>query len=164
MEEVKAPNSYETAGKTVIFLAGSIEQGKATPWQKQIAEELKDFQNLVVLNPRRDDWDSSWVQSKMNPEFREQVTWELVGQEKSNIVAMYFDPETKSPITLLELGLFHKKVILFCPEGYCRKGNVDVTADFFKIEQANSWEEFMEKIRAAIVTAEDARLRVIWQE
>ena len=57
-----------------------------------------------------------------------QVEWELEGLELCDIIIMYFDSNTKSPISLLELGLFahKKKMIVFCPNGFWRKGNVDV--------------------------------------
>ena len=39
----------------------------------------------------------------------------------------YFSPETKAPISLLELGAFKdKECIVCCPEGFYRKGNVDI--------------------------------------
>ena len=41
---------------------------------------------------------------------------------------MYLAPETKSPISLLELGLHAAggKMIVVCPEGFWRKGNVEI--------------------------------------
>jgi hypothetical protein len=61
--------------------------------------------NYNIFNPRRNDWDSSWIQSYENPQFSQQVKWELNALEKSDLIIMYLDPETKSPISLLELGL-----------------------------------------------------------
>ncbi len=113
-----------------IFLAGSIEMGKAIDWQKKVENDLKD-QNVVIYNPRRDDWDSSWIQKIENPKFNQQVTWELTALDESDVIAMYFAPNTLSPISLLEMG-FHlgknpEKLVVFCPDGYERKGNVDIT-------------------------------------
>ncbi len=56
-----------------IFLAGSIEMGKAEDWQTQLTNLLT---GVRVFNPRRDDWDPSWTQSITNPNFKEQVEWE----------------------------------------------------------------------------------------
>ena len=111
----------------IIFLAGSIEMGSAENWQIKVEEALKDHEG-VILNPRRDDWDSSWEQSIDNSQFREQVEWELYGLDISTMVFMYFDPNTKSPISLLELGLYARntKMIVVCPKGFWRKGNVDI--------------------------------------
>ncbi|MBA7539150.1 hypothetical protein ES705_31429 [subsurface metagenome] len=126
----------EFSGKSV-FLAGSIEMGKAENWQQRLSREL---QNITVLNPRRDDWDNTWIQSIDNPQFREQVEWELEALEIANIIVIYFDKTTKSPITLLELGLFAHtgKLIVCCPNGYWRKGNVDIVCNRYGIEQVET--------------------------
>jgi len=102
--EIKAPNDYENTLRPHVFLAGSIEMGKAENWQKRVAEALTD---ATVLNPRRDDWDSSWKQSIKNQKFRKQVEWELGAQQDADLILMHFEPGTQSPITLLELGLSH---------------------------------------------------------
>ena len=58
---------------------------------------------------------------------------------------MYFDPNTKSPISLLELGLFahSKKLIVCCPEGFWRKGNVDIVCDKYGIPNYDSLEKLL---------------------
>lgn len=134
--EIKAPNDFADAPHPWVFLAGSIEMGKAENWQESVAKALPD---VTILNPRRDDWDSSWVQSIDNPQFREQVEWELLAQERANLILFYFSPGTQSPITLLELGLFARhNLIVCCPEGYWRKGNVDIVCKRYGIPQAES--------------------------
>jgi len=135
-------------GKTSIFLAGSIEMGEAEDWQSFVISKLQDL-NIVVLNPRRDAWNSSWIQSIKNPLFREQVEWELSGQEKSDMIAMYFAPATKAPITLLELGLFapSKKVIVCCPENFWRRGNVEIVCAKYKIPLISDLESLIEKVK-----------------
>ena len=126
MIEVKAPQSYKKT-KHMIFLAGSIEMGSAEDWQTKVTEALRGY-DVTILNPRRDDWDSSWKQTIEDPKFREQVEWELQALEEATEILMYFDPKTKSPISLLELGLFAKsgKLIVCCPDGFWRKGNVEI--------------------------------------
>lgn len=135
--------------KISIFLAGSIEMGVAEDWQSKIEEELKDY-NVIIFNPRRDNWDSSWEQSIHNPQFREQVEWELDHLDKSDIILMYFDENTKSPISLLELGLYAAsgKMILYCPEGFWRKGNVDIVATRYGIRQVHSMTELLVAVRS----------------
>ena len=92
---------------------------------------------LFRSNPRRDDWDSSWRQQIGDGQFREQVDWELAAQEAADRILMYFSPGTKSPITLLELGLAARtgKLIVCCPDGFWRKGNVDVVCARYGVEQ-----------------------------
>ena len=110
-----------------VFLAGSIEMGVAEDWQSQVTGALA-ARDVVLLNPRRDDWDSNWRQHIDDPQFRGQVEWELAAQERADLIIMYFVPSTRSPITLLELGLFARsgKLRVCCPEPFWRKGNVDV--------------------------------------
>ena len=164
MQEVKAPNEYVLAGKVGVFLAGSIEMGVAVNWQERLAGELQDYENLVLLNPRRDNWDPSWLQDEHCAKFNEQVSWELEAQERADFVVMYFDPKTKSPVSLLELGLFHQKMIVLCPEGYFRKGNVDIVCKRYHVKMASSWENMVEMIRQEIETTESLKLRRIWSE
>ena len=69
--------------------------------------------------------------------------------EKADVILIYFDPKTKSPISLLELGLFAKsrKLVVCCPEGFWRKGNVDIVCDRFGIEQVEDLEEAIDLIK-----------------
>lgn len=135
-----------------VFLAGSIEGGDAEEWQKQVVGMLKDS-NVNVFNPRRVDWDATWVQSIQHPQFKQQVEWELEHIQKADIVFFYFSPTTKAPITLLEFGLIAgqspKKCIVMCPEGYWKKGNVDIVCQQFDIKQVDTFEQAVKLIRQA---------------
>ena len=133
MHLIKAPESISKNHRTdkLIFLAGSIEMGLAEDWQTRVAKHLQNQLDYTLLNPRRDDWDSSWVQSIENPNFYQQVNWELNGLERADTIILYLSPETKSPISLLELGLFAAsgKLLVCCPSGFWRKGNVDIVCE-----------------------------------
>ena len=140
-----------------VFLAGSIEMGKAEDWQTQVINSLKEQEGAVtctVLNPRRDDWDSSWVQSIENPQFREQVEWELNAMDAATLIIMNFCPETQSPITLLELGLHARsgKLVVCCPKGFWRRGNVEVVCQRFGIKLVESFDELIEYTKAYLRT------------
>lgn len=150
--EVQAPNSVTIDQEYVnVFLAGSIEMGVAEKWQEKVIAALSD-KRIRFLNPRREDWDSSWKQDIENENFVEQVTWELSSLELAHIIIMYFDPNTKSPISLLELGLHAKeqKLVVLCPEGFWRKGNVDVVCEYYNINQVDTFDELIAFIRATI--------------
>lgn len=150
--EVQAPNEVVLDTEYVnVFLAGSIEMGVAEKWQEKVIAALSD-KPIKFLNPRREDWDSSWKQNINNDNFVEQVIWELSSLELAQIVIMYFDPNTKSPISLLELGLHAKeqKLVVLCPEGFWRKGNVDVVCEYYGINQVDTFDELIEFIRSTI--------------
>ena len=140
MRIIQPPNKIQlNNNEFAIFLAGSIESGLAEKWQDKIIEQLKGYDNLVLLNPRREEWNNAAIMSIDNQYFKEQVIWELEGLEIADKIIMYFDIKTKSPISLLELGLFTKsgKLIVICPDGFWRKGNVDIVCEKYKIKQTD---------------------------
>lgn len=134
-----------------VFLAGSIEMGAAEDWQVQVERALGDLE-IVILNPRRDEWDASWVQSIDNPLFRAQVEWELAGLERASVVAMYFAASTKAPVTLLELGLCARggKLVVCCPEGYWRRGNVEVVCRRYGVPLVPDLNDLVAEVRRRV--------------
>jgi hypothetical protein len=154
MEVIKAPlmPTWNLDKDTTVFLAGSIEMGAAEDWQSVIPELFKDRDTLTFLNPRRDDWDASWEQKESNPQFSKQVNWEMNMLDLCDIIFMYFSPETKSPISLLELGLYanSKKMIVCCPDEFWRKGNVDIVCSRYNIPVYNTLEAAIGRLRTEL--------------
>lgn len=149
---IKPPQPLPAAfGTPTLFLAGSIELGRASPWQSRVEAALA-HRPITILNPRRDEWDASWEQALGNPQFRAQVEWELEAQERADLIVMYFDPATQAPITLLELGLFaHSgRLAVCCPTGFWRKGNVDVVCARYGIPQAATLDDLIAHAGAAL--------------
>ncbi len=91
MNVIYAPQQVVTPEKPTLFIAGSIEMGVASRWQNKVIRCLSGYQG-TLLNPRRKTWDASWHQAIENPEFREQVDWELDAIERSDLVAFYLEP------------------------------------------------------------------------
>jgi hypothetical protein len=151
---VTAPSLLLSNQVCSVFLAGSIEMGNADEWQSRVINDIaKRFpQDVVLYNPRRPDWDSSWEQNINNAQFFEQVTWEQDHIDAADIVFMYFDPSTQSPISLLELGMFASsgKMIVCCPNGFYRKGNVDVVCQKFNIPLFTDFEASLVALRNKI--------------
>jgi hypothetical protein len=122
-----APVQFD-GGLPSVFLAGSIDLGAAEDWQSQFCRALEG-ERCVVLNPRRD-------------EAQERATW----------IAMYFEPSSKAPITMLELGLFARtrKVFVCCPEGFWRKGNVDIVCARYGVETVPTRDALLAEIRRRV--------------
>lgn len=139
------------AGERSVFLAGSIEMGHAEAWQAEVEAGLADLP-VAVLNPRRDEWDASWEQTITNPAFRGQVEWELDGLDRATVVAVYFAPATRAPITLLELGLHARsgRVVVCCPPGYWRRGNVEVVCARYAIPLVAALPELVQAVRVRL--------------
>jgi hypothetical protein len=149
MRVIKPPHAlaFDQAAPT-LFAAGSIEMGDARDWQSDLATALADVPG-VLLNPRRDGWDKSWRQDIADDNFRAQVEWELDGQERAGVIAMWFEPDTRSPMTLLELGLWARsgKLCVGCPEGYWRRGNIQVVCNRYSVTLTDDWSIFVAHVR-----------------
>ena len=156
MNVIKPPNSLPIVRVNgvvpqSVFFAGSIEMGTAENWQENLTLMLSKKQGFI-FNPRRDDWDSTWEQTIDNDNFYEQVSWELLGLDICETIAFYFDPKTKSPISLLELGLHAPsgKCVVCCPKEFWRKGNVDIVCERYGVPLVESLPELGAKILARL--------------
>jgi hypothetical protein len=149
----KPPSPHEPSdGRHTLFLAGSIDMGATEDWQAEVVSRLSDL-DIVVLNPRRDDWDASWRQSIDEPQFRGQVEWELDGLERADVIAMWLARESQAPISLLELGLFARsgKVVVGCPAGFWRRGNVEVVCARYEIPLSGDFDAFVAMVREHVM-------------
>lgn len=149
---IKAPEPYVQDFEMSIFLGGSIDMGAAENWQERLTKDLSGYKDLVLLNPRRDDWDSSWIQDPTpGTKFYEQVEWELECQEQADVNIYYFTADSKAPITLLELGLFNDdNVVVCCPKEFYRYGNVKMVCDRYSITMVESYDELIKLLREAL--------------
>jgi hypothetical protein len=68
------------------------------------------------------------------------VEWELTGLEVATVIAMYFAPQTRAPVTLLEFGLCARggRLVVCCPPGYWRRGNVEVVCARYGVQMVES--------------------------
>jgi len=151
----KAPNILNKKVGTSVFLAGSIKMGKASEWQIDFTLALSDLP-VTVFNPRRDDWDLTWKQDISHPKFREQVDWEMNRLDQVDTIALYFEPGTMSPISLLELGLYAlsgRKLVVCCPDGYWKRGNVQVLCERYGLLLVETKEELIGHVRKRLEEA-----------
>jgi hypothetical protein len=137
---VRAPQPLEfPAEMPSLFLAGSIEQGAAEDWQQRVVEALAPF-DAVIFNPRRAEWDATWPQEASFGPFREQVTWELDALSLADVILLVLCNGTKSPISLLELGLHAAsgKLVVVCEPDFWRRGNVQIVCQRQEIPMFDS--------------------------
>lgn len=135
---VEEPSSTE--GYTKIFLAGTIDMGNSVDWQRETVKYLEGKKgNYIVFNPRRDEF-------KNTPEEMEyQVKWELDHLEQSDMIIMNLLGSSKSPISLLELGIHIRsgKLRVACPKEYYRYDNVRITCEKYNVPIYDSLEELL---------------------
>lgn len=101
MKVITAVEKYERRDADIcVFLAGGIT--KCPNWQKEVIAELQryDLPNLVVFNPRRENFPIG------NPNAsQEQIEWEFFWLERIDIFSMYFSSgDSVQPICMYELG------------------------------------------------------------
>lgn len=146
IREVKAPQCYfEEENEEVIFLAGTIDNGNSEDWQSKLIKSLLDRikYNVVFLNPRRENWDPN----SSTEELEKQIDWELRALSHSTSIIMNFLPDSKSPITLLELGLYARsgKLLVVCPEEFYRSTNVRMVCERYDVPMYETIEELIER-------------------
>lgn len=145
MSVYRAPEHTPKSDRYSIFLAGTIDMGNSEDWQSEIEKEYGEIYD--IYNPRRTDWDSSWKQEKKNKQFNEQVTWELDHLQRADVIIMNILGDSKSPISLLELGAFKdKSIYVCCPEEFYRHGNVDIFCEMFEIPLFDNMEDLLKLV------------------
>ena len=132
MGSLVAPNRLEDYSKlgVTFFLAGTIDNGSSVDWQSEL-EKYSDEIGVSVFNPRRKKWNAS-VDSK---EIEAQIDWELDHLEMADYIIMNILGDSKSPISLMEIGLFARsgKLIVFCPKTFYRYDNVRVVCEKYGV-------------------------------
>ena len=95
---IEAPNGVPPSlpKKPALFLAGGITG--CPDWQMKMCELLCN-QDLVVMNPRRKNFDVSEADAS-----RHQIEWEHTHLRMADAVLFWFPCETLCPIVLFELG------------------------------------------------------------
>lgn len=126
---------------TKVFLAGTIDMGNSRDWQKEIYERFqKAGGRYILFNPRQENWDAS-----RPGEMDYQVRWELDHLEEADMIIMYILGTSKSPISLLEMGLHAKgsKMTVICEQDFYRYDNVRITCEYYNVPLYNDLDDFL---------------------
>ena len=158
---IYAPSDKIPQHAKSIFLAGSTNTGSqatdaATDWRKTVSESLAD-RPITIYNPYRADWDSSWREDIYFTPFREQLEWELDMQEKADLVVVHFEADAEAQLSLLEFGIWVRapgKTVVVCPDGFSKKGNVQVVCKRFDVEMLDTPEQVKDAVVRKLVLDE----------
>jgi hypothetical protein len=132
MRVVEAPNHAHIGKKDVsVFIAGGITN--CPDWQSEFIDFCKTSrlgENVVLLNPRRANFDTSVTSDTVT-----QIEWEYDALERADIVVVWFPWETVCPITLFEVGREWTRrepdeVIVGCHVDYSKKLDLIVQGRF----------------------------------
>lgn len=126
--------------------------GKAVQWQRLLATYLSDLP-ITVTNPRRGHWNPDVAPEAKDAAFKAQVDWELGALEQASVICFFFDTTTKSPVTMLELGLWahSKKVVVCCGKDFWRAGNVQIVCERYGIPFTDRFEKMVPMVRDMLV-------------
>ena len=137
------PRDFERS----VFLAGGISN--CPDWQTQLLELLRDT-DWLVLNPRREDFDSSDTGIS-----EAQIEWEHRHLRLADAIAFWFPPQTLCPITLYELGAWSmtdKPLLIGVDPQYKRRVDVVTQTQLTRpdVRVADSLEGLAEQLRGAL--------------
>ncbi|KAK6073740.1 hypothetical protein SCUP234_08587 [Seiridium cupressi] len=145
---IQAPSSEAAHHQDLksVFLAGTTSG--PYDWREALTKQLADLP-IIIFNPLRRDWDSSWREELSCAPYKEQVEWELEKQEKADVVGLYFGAGTEAPVSLLELGLCakEKRAVVYVQDGYKKKGNVQILCQKYGIDLTTEIGGFCDSIR-----------------
>ena len=112
-----------------VFFAGTIDNGDSINWQQELTNKFSKDAEIIIYNPRNKHWDKN----ASNIDY--QIKWEQEHLDKSDLIVMVLLDDSKSPISLLELGLYaqSKKIIVFCSNKFYRFDNVKLTCEKYNI-------------------------------
>jgi hypothetical protein len=116
--------------------------GNSRDWQLEIYDRFSRMNGRYILfNPRQEHWDAS-----RPGEMDYQVRWELDHLEEADMIIMYILGSSKSPISLLEMGLHVRggKMIVICEEDFYRYDNVHITCDYYDVPFYRDLDSFLE--------------------
>jgi len=153
---VQAPDPFTpNPSMKALFLSGSGPTETSGDWRMAISTSLSHLP-ITILNPWRDDWNSSWTEDITCDNFKQQTNWELDMMWNADVIAVYLDQDTQAPISLLELGLFASsgKVVVCCQPGYWKRGNVQVVCERFKIELCETFDDLLRSIERKLAKPE----------
>lgn len=120
-----------------IFLAGAIDMGVAVDWQAEVVRRLRDFDNLVILNPRRLQFTPDTLD--------EQIKWELENLEDVDLIFMWLPKDSKAPISFFEAGLYWRsgKLLIGAEPGFYRRRNLEITGEYYAVLLYSSLDEML---------------------
>lgn len=138
------PDGTDEKDYKSIFLAGTIDMGNSRDWQQEVYSHFRNREGRYLLyNPRQTDWDAS-----RPGEMDYQVNWELEHLEKADRILMYILGSSKSPISLLEMGLHMRsgKMTVVCETEYYRYDNVRITCAFYGVPLYATLDEVLQRL------------------
>lgn len=103
-------HTLPTTNRKYCFLAGSIDMSEVENWRETVVGKLNGYTNF--FDPTHLNHDTL-----NDTEMREHIRWELDALQLSDLVLLNLLPNYKSPVSLIELGVYVQsgKLVVVCP-------------------------------------------------
>lgn len=123
MRYCEAPEMPECRpGEVSVFMAGGITG--TYDWQQELRTLLKDVRGLVLVNPRRADFDVDDLSLAV-----QQIGWGFLNLRAADAISFWFPPETLCPVALYELGAWavsDKPLVVGSHPDYTRVFDIEI--------------------------------------
>ena len=138
---IDAPSNKKPIDNSVkVFLAGTIDADIGSEdWQHKICKKIEDTTDnkyrITIYNPRREEFPDS-----RSSEVRKQIKWEHNHMDDADLIIMNILEDSKSPISLMELGMYAEsgKLVVFCKPGFYRYDNVQMVCKKYNVPLHNT--------------------------
>jgi len=118
-----------------IFLAGSMDHRQEHSWRDEIIGEFGSHHIFDPTHAQHDDLS--------NAELKHHIMWELEAMQQSDFILLNFLKDSKSPISLVELGLYAQsgKLIVVCPQEFYKHNYVHILCEKYSTPIFNTLKE-----------------------
>lgn len=127
--------------KNYIFLAGSIDLKLSSNWREELI--VKSGNHHFYFDPtnkNHDDLDQKQMENH--------IKWELDALCMADKIILNFLPNSTSPISLVELGLYVSttKLIVVCPNEFYKSNYINILCKKYKTPLFNTINEALQVI------------------
>lgn len=138
----KIPLPVKEGNKDYVFLAGSIDLKLKGNWRNKLIDIVGNkvhFIDPTISN--HDELDDNQMKKHIN--------WELDALNLADKVFLNFLPDSKSPISLIELGLYVRtpKLIVVCPDEFYQSRYIKTLCEKYKVTIFNDFNQAIKYIK-----------------
>ncbi len=118
-----------------IFLAGSMDHKQEGSWREEIIAEFGTNDIFDPTNTHHDELNTE--------QMKHHIVWELGALQQSDLILLNFLKESKSPISLVELGMYvtSNKLIFICPKEFYKSDYVHTLCNKYNTPIFNTLNE-----------------------
>ncbi|WP_055447706.1 nucleoside 2-deoxyribosyltransferase domain-containing protein [Lacinutrix mariniflava] len=128
--------------KKYYFLAGSMDFNESNSWRQKIMQEMKHLVHFLdATRIEHNDFSDS--------QMKEHIEWELDALIISDKIILNFKEDSKSPISILELGMYVKssKLVVVCPNKFYQRRYINVLCNKYNTPFFDSFDEAIEYLK-----------------